>query len=940
MRKLLSVVLVIALVLSLSVTALLGLVGCKEKKPDNTKPVYSYRMGPADLPTAWNVHTYQSNSSTYVLDYTSDSLYEFDYNDAGDGFKIVPAMASDYATDVTSEYVGQYGVQAGDVNKVWSVPLKNYLKFDNGDPITAHTFETSMKYLLNPEAANFRADNVYQSSNLKIVGAETYVKGGTYGYSEFVSANYEDDEYVDPADFTTDENGYYQIERNGFTWDVVINYTKGGNWGASFADYSSYFAIGYEMDEETGRVKIFDVNGEWILTRSTATVVLNPEDPEDEQEEDYEFYDLDGNKLAQRYVNEEGTAWVYLDKDGNIVEEWAGSKPNYEYDDNYTALVEASDEDGYAKLNAELLTIVNNMIATLHGAPSADAYATAVGDYAYQEFEEMAYLGRTFEKVDYEGNVGFFAKDDYTLIIVLINPMADNFYLRYELCSSFFLIHPATYEKNMSTSQGVYTNKYGTSVDTFVGFGPYRLTQYLADSEMVLERNPYWRGYTDTDFVKGSYQTDRVVYKVVKDDATRLEMFLKGELDSYSLKAADMKDYITSDYVYYNDTESTWYLAMNPSVSVLQTNQASATPVNAGNTVIKTPLAITEFRQALSWSLDRTQFNLELQPTSGVAKALLSAMIVADPETGVTYRETDIAKDAILAYWGLSDKWGEGKEYATRDAAIESITGYDPAGAKNLFNIAYDKAVEAGYITEDLVKSGKWEVQIVIGIPVTANFYTKGSEFLQKNWVGAVEGTKFEGHLTFVNSQELGGTAFGDYLHDGSVDILFGVGYGGSQFDPYTMMDCFTGSLQYDPFTDKNAVSLDIALDLGDGVKTYRTSLYNWVSQILLGTEVEVSIVDGDTVVGTKALQAGTSADGSLRTQILAACETKILTLSNIFPMMTDASASLRCMRVVYKTEEVITGLGRGGIRYYTYTMSDAEFAKYVANQGGTLNYK
>ena len=65
------------------------------------------------------------------------------------------------------------------------------------------------------------------------------------------------------------------------------------------------------------------------------------------------------------------------------------------------------------------------------------------------------------------------------------------------------------------------------------------------------------------------------------------------------------------------------------------------------------------------------------------------------------------------------------------------------------------------------------------------------------------------------------------------------------------------------------------------------------------------------------------------------------MTLSNIFPVQTDASASLRCMRVNYKTEEYVVGMGRGGIQYYTYAMDDAEFLAHAAAQdGGVLNYK
>lgn len=936
--RIVSVVLALVLVLS----AVCALAACNKKEDESIIKKYSYRMGPSDLPTAWNVHTYQSNSATYVLDYSSDALYTFDYKDINNpsaGYAIVPSMAASDPVDVTGEYATRFGYSDTE-NKAYKITLKQNLKFDNGDPINARTFEESMKLLLAPEALNFRADNVYASGDLKILGAEEYVKQDSYSYGEIVSESYGAEEYVDPEDFVANDDGILQYEGR----DAALNIYDGGNWGSNgLADYAGvgYLATGFVMDEETGRAKVFNTKGEWILTRSLE---------EDEEVGDFLFYDKQDNLLEQRYVNDAGTAWVYLDKDGNIVEEWAGCKTKY-ISPSYDPLEAAADEDGYVKLTAELLKNLQDCIAILHGCADSDEYAAVckedenfVGkesdiNYALVEWEEMAFWGKYYDLFDWSG-VGFFAASDYDLIIVLKNPMEDNFYLRYELCSSFFLVHPETYKACIDTSKGSYTNSYGTSVDKYVGFGPYKLTNYVADNSMRLERNEYWHGYSEPG-AEGKYQTTDIVYTVVKEDATRLEMFLKGELDSYGLTAKDMKDYINSDYLYYTDSESTWYMTMNPDRDNLAKVQKDTTPVTAGNKVIKTILDIQEFRQAMSYSLDRAAFNLVLSPTSGIAKALLSSMIVADPDSGSSYRETDAAKDAILSFWGLADQWGEGKKYATRDAAIESITGYDPTGAKALFDAAYEKAVEGGLFEEAGIDpvNDNWELQILIGMPSkSATFYTEGSKYLQTNWTNAVKGTKFEGHLSFVESQELGSTSFGDYLRNGSVDLLFGVGYGGSMFNPYSMMDCFTGSLQYDKFTDKTKIDLDVEID----GKTLRASLYNWVSKCLLGDKITAQVIgsDGNATDETVSISAGASDDPATRIKILAVCEEKVLSLSNVIPLMTDSSASLRCMRIKYKTEEYILGLGRGGVEYYTYTMSDAEWAAYVESIGGTLNYK
>ena len=890
---------------------------------------YSYRMAPSDLPTSWNLHTYQSASSTYILDYTSDSLYGFDYNEAGDAYVIVPEMAEDYPVDVSADYVGKYGIAEGEENKAYSITLKQGLRFDNGDPITAETFVESMKLLLAPEAANYRADNVYKSGNLKIYGSENYVKQGSYALlNPIVSEDYLDEEYIDPAKFTAGPDGTLQYEGK----DLALDLNSGGSWSSnSLLDYgdAGYYGAGYDYAED-GYIQYVDATGAVRVVRKVGE---------------------DGAPTAEYFLPDRTTV-VYR-----------GTQYDFYYDEAHTQPIEgcealsakwqygvaqplfdAADEKGWVKLNAELMTVLQETIAALHGV-TLEQYAAACEaagklingvNYAYLECQEMAYFAKEMDAYSWD-DVGFFAPSEYELVVVLKNAMEDNFYLRYELCTNFFLVHPETYKSCIDMSSGLYTNNYGTSIDTFVGYGPYKLTTYLADSKIELTRNEYWRGYYEIE-KQGQYQTTHVVYNKVNDEATRLAMFLKGELESYGLTDADMADYINSDYLYYNNSESTWFLAMNPDFKTLEANQKTATPVTPDNTVVKTILDIKEFRQALSYSLDREAFNLELSPTSGVAKALLSEMFIADPESGSFYRTTDEAKDAILNFWGLADQWGEGKKYEDRDAAIDSITGFDPEGAKVLFQAAYDKAVERGDITAEMISSGKWELQICIGKPADASYYNKGYEFLAKCWTDAVKGTDFEGHLSFIQSQVLGSTSFGTYLRNGSVDILFGVGYSGSMFDPFSFMDVFTGSLQYDPFTDKTQHTLDIEID----GQVLRASLYDWTSVCLQGDEIECPVIgaDGEPTGQKVKISAGVDAPAKRRLLILSSVETAIMELANIFPIQTDATASLRCMRVQYKTEEYILGLGRGGITYYTYAMDDEAWAKYVQEQGGELDYK
>lgn len=817
-----------------------------ETKNDDKKPkaTYTYRMAVDSLPTTWNIHTYQANAATYVLDYTEDGLYTFDYNETKDGYKIVPSMASAMPKDVSSSYVGTtWGISSSETWRAIRVTLRQDLKFDNGDAITAQDFVDSIELLLNPDAANYRADSLY-GGQFSLINAEKYVKQGSYAYSAMVSADYLPEEYFDPNDMVADANGILQLDGK----DAVLNIKSGGNWGSN--GLADYYGAGY-----------FEVEG-------------------------------------------------------------------------WEALAAKADEEGYVKLDAAGLLVVQNALAQLHDYEDVAAYAVDAGDYAYQEWEEMCFFGQTWEDGIPFSEVGVKAIDNYTIDFIIEKSLS-GFYLNYNLASSMFLVNTNKYESCISTSAGVYTNSYGTSVDSYVGFGPYRLVSYVADSIVTFEKNPYWWGYTSGEH-SDEYQTTNISIQQVPEASTRLQMFLAGQIDSYGLQAADMEDYQQSDYTYFTEGDSTWFIALNPNMQGLTTAQSSATPSATGKVVNKTVLTIKEFRQALSFSVDRAAYELALDPLGSPAKALYGNMIISDPDNGVAYRTTDEAKQVIVDFWGLSDEIGEGKDFATIDDAIASITGYDLAGAKELFNQAYAKAVEQKFIDPDT----DWEVQIVIGQPGSGSsaYYNNGYTLLSQVWTDAVKGTAFEGRLVFSQSQPLGSSDFAAYLKNNTVDILFGVGWTGSALDPYNLMETYVApNYQYDPGWDTTADTIDIEIN----GKVLRASVYNWGKEALQGNDIQANVVvDGKATSETVTVNAGTSADPALRLKVLAAVEGAVLQQYDMIPVGLEASASLKSMRINFYTEEYVFGMGRGGIQYYTYKMSDADWAAYVTQQGGTLNYK
>jgi hypothetical protein len=309
-------------------------------------------------------------------------------------------------------------------------------------------------------------------------------------------------------------------------------------------------------------------------------------------------------------------------------------------------------------------------------------------------------------------------------------------------------------------------------------------------------------------------------------------------------------------------------------------------------------------------------------------------MIISDPEKGTPYRTTEQAKDIILEFWGISqDKIGEGKEYATKDDAIASITGYNLEGAKELFNQAYDAAVAAG------LYNGTDTIEICIGTPNnTHKFYTNGYDFLVNNYTEAVKGTKLEGKLTFTNDSTLG-DGFGDALRANTVDMLFGVGWQGSQLNPYGLIGAYTWpQYQYDSAWDTYTAPMEFVID----GETYVASVGAWTDAIggeaIVITNVETE-ESKEYSCGTADVKKAPERQEE-RIRLLAAIEGAVLRNYDMIPTHNEAGASLLAYKVEYYTQEYVYGVGRGGIQYMTYNYTDAEWDAHVAAQGGVLNYK
>lgn len=523
--------------------------------------------------------------------------------------------------------------------------------------------------------------------------------------------------------------------------------------------------------------------------------------------------------------------------------------------------------------------------------------------------------------------VGIKALSDTELVIILESPL-DGFYLNYSLTGNFGLVKTDIYDACETVDEnGLYSNTYGTSKETYMGFGPYKLESFQLDKQLVFVKNDNWYGHSDPARA-GQYQTTKVVIDKIDNSDTAFEAFLQGKIDGIGLDADHIADYTSSERIYYTDGASTWFIAVNPNEAAFAEWEAS----NPGKD--KSILGMKEFRMALSFSLDRQQFINTLDPMGSIGLALFNNMICSDPENGIMYRTEEAAKDTILAFWGVSqDDIGEGKLYPTKDEAISSITGYNLEGAKELFNQAYDAVVEAG------LYNGTDTIEICIGTPnATSKFYTNGYDFLVNNYTEAVKGTKLEGKLTFTNNNTLG-NGFADALRANTVDMLFGVGWSGSALNPYGLIGAYTQpDYQYDPSWDTSKAMMEFTVN---GV-VYKASVLDWTSAVEGDTITIINVETGATLeyaCGSAEVKAD-PAKQTERLLLLAAIENAVLSNYDMIPTHNQASASLLGYKVNYGTEEYVYGVGRGGIQYMTYNYTDTEWAAFVAEQGGVLNYK
>jgi oligopeptide transport system substrate-binding protein len=478
-------------------------------------------------------------------------------------------------------------------------------------------------------------------------------------------------------------------------------------------------------------------------------------------------------------------------------------------------------------------------------------------------------------------DVGVIKNDDYSLTFVFTNPITE-FYVEYSL--TIPLVNEELYEANKVTTGDITKSSYGTTAESYMSYGPYTITSYQADKEMYLTKNENWHGYSMEQYA-GKYQTTDIHVEYITENATILNLFLQGNLDTYGVDSEHMETYNNSDYIYFEPTTFTYVFTFNTDEEMLK--QEDTDGVN------HSILSLKDFREAISLSLDRQSFNTQCLAGSDPGYGLINYVYVCDPDTGELYRNSDYAKEAMCTLYGVDDE--------------SEVTGYDKDAAAALFQQAYEEAVSAGLM------QATDTIQLDYHVYSDTTNNQNRVNFLQSSINAATVGTDLEGKIT-INL--LVDEEYYDNCQSGLCDIAF-TAWGGEDMNPYAMMQCYTDPVYnlvygYDGYSEMLTFTVE-----GEEITM---SAYDWYVELCEGTYA--------------------TADLDVKNSILAQMEEQILSYYGMAPLSYYNEAVLYSQRIVLESDTYVNSLvGFGGLAGITYTMNDEEWAAYCAEQNNQLSY-
>ena len=550
-----------------------------------------------------------------------------------------------------------------------------------------------------------------------------------------------------------------------------------------------------------------------------------------------------------------------------------------------------------------------------------ETWEALLGAWKTDPNEELDFFETEYEfpAMDFS-EVGYFVGDnEYELVMVIdgtLKPLDEEGNLTYEAgyyFSNWPLVKKDLWEKCEDQSKTPYANSYCTSLEKSASWGPYKLTNYQDDKTYTVSRNDKWFGYGLEQYAK-QYQTDTIITNKIPEWDTAWLSFQNGDLDSISMDVKIAGDYRTSRQAFFTPDTATGCLNLQ-SLATSRTDKRNNLLLN-----------YDDFRKAISLALNRDDYCAKNRPSSQAALGLLNSMYYNDVENGKVYRDSVQAKEAILSAYGAEKVEGGWKVgtvvYKDIDEAVDAMTGYNVTLARQLMTSAYNKAKADGNY-----RDGE-KIILTFGVSeITANT-DRTKNWFQAAFDDATKGTALEGKISieyFIFSDK----TWSEQFKKGEYDLCFGA-WSNAPFNPSYLL-CETQinkavrwAQEWDPTKVNVTVKATPDADHKDGIYTYNLEQWRLILQ------------------GKEGCPVNFKKNFSMEDQLtaLGAVEAAILKEYYSVPVFSMYSASLMGYKTDYVTYEYNTFMGYGGIRYMSYNFDDTEWAAFVAEKGGTLNYK
>lgn len=582
--------------------------------------------------------------------------------------------------------------------------------------------------------------------------------------------------------------------------------------------------------------------------------------------------------------------------------------PQYFDTEAYASLLALADANGDVAVTAESLALLTTVITAK--AEWGETKENTVG-YMYVNYE---YPAMDFSEVGY-----FVGDNEYELVMVIdgtLKPLDEEGKLTYEAgyyFSNWPLVKKDLWEKCEDTTKTPYANSYCTSLEKSASWGPYKLTNYQDDKTYTVSRNDKWFGYGLPQYAK-QYQTDTIITNKIPEWDTAWLSFQNGDLDSISMDVKIASDYRTSRQAFFTPDTATGCLNLQ-SLAISRTDKRNNLLLN-----------YADFRKAISLALNRDDYCAKNRPSSQAALGLLNSMYYNDVENGKVYRDSVQAKEAILNAYGAEKVEGGWKVgtvvYKDIDEAVDAMTGYNVTLARQLMTSAYNKAKADGKYSD-----GE-KIVLTFGVSeITANT-DRTKNWFQAAFDDATKGTALEGKISieyFIFSDK----TWSEQFKKGEYDLCFGA-WANAPFNPSYLL-CETQINEnvrwakgWDPTKVNVSVKATPDADHENGIYTYNLEQWRLILQ------------------GKEGCPVNFKKNFSMEDQLtaLGAVEAAILKEYYSVPVFSLYSASLMGYKTDYVTYEYNTFMGYGGIRYMSYNFDDTEWAAFVSEKGGTLNYK